>query len=320
MAVYTEVGRAEVDDFVKGYGVGRVRAIAPIPQGIENSIYRVWADADGAEASYVLTLFEHAAREEVLPVLELSLALARRGVPSVGPLLGARGILGTLRGKPACLVPYVEGEVVWSPSPAHLEALGRVLAGFHLAGADLSFRGGGAHTVEVLTALAEGLARRLAGTDAETARLLVSEAEHQRSVENPDLPCGVIHGDLFRDNVLFERGGSTVRALLDFHLAERGPWVYDLAVVLCDAGWADTGVSGESARALLRGYRPVRPLEPAEVDALPAYLRRAALRFLCLRLEHALRALEGVEHMVSGSSKDPAEYAAKLEALRHETV
>jgi len=161
------------------------------------------------------------------------------------------------------------------------------------------------------------LARRL-GADrpkrSELAALLLEECLWQESrLPDPLLPGGLIHADLFRDNVLFEAGGVRVTALLDFHLAGRGPWLFDLAVVLLDWCWGQQGVDGDLARALLRGYRGVRPMEGAEYRQLPVLLRRAALRYLCLRCE---RFLLPDRERVWGVRKDPQEFATRLEALR----
>jgi len=134
-------------------------------------------------------------------------------------------------------------------------------------------------------------------------------------VPEVDLPAGIVHADLFRDNILFDPGGVRVAAFIDFQMAGHGPWLYDLAVILLDAGWATGGVVGDRARALLRGYRTARPVTGEEFQLLSDFLRRAALRFLCLRLE---RFVVQVRPMAAGGAKDPGEYEEKLRLLRRE--
>ncbi|MBI5014545.1 MAG: homoserine kinase [Deltaproteobacteria bacterium] len=314
MGVYTSLDAAEVTAFLAGYGLGRVSALEPIREGIENTNYRVTAGTP--ERRYVLTVFERDAPEVVAETLRLTAELSARGVPCPGPLAarGTGALLSTLRGKPASLVPFVDGEAVMAPGNEHLEALGRALAELHLAGADLPFDRGGAHRADTLCPLAERLAERVRSAEPALAELMAAEAAVQAEVPETGLPGGVIHADLFLDNVLFDGGSPPrVKALLDFHLAGRGPWLFDLAVVLDDAGWGGGGVRGERARAFLGSYRAVRPLEPAEFSLLPAYLRRVALRFLCLRVE---RFLLGGPQLVAGHGKDPREYARRLEILR----
>jgi len=317
VAVYTPLDAADVEGVLHalaGDGGGALERFEPIAQGIENTNYRVWAGG----RCYVLTVFEGGQEERAAAVLRLTGVLARRGVPCPAPLepAGGGGPLVRVRGKPAALVPFVPGEVLWSPSEAHLEGLGEAVARLHRAGEDLDFPFPGPHEAAQLVPLAEGLAGVLEARDPETAQLLRAEASHQVSVPEGSLPFGVIHADLFRDNVLFVPGETRVAALLDFQMTGRGPWLYDLAVLLLDAGWGESGVVGDRARAVLRGYRAVRPVIGEEYLLLPDLLRRAALRFLCLRLE---RFVVRARPMTAGGAKDPAEYAEKLRLLRRAT-
>lgn len=309
MAVYTRLEAAEVQILLRELGAGALEGLEPIPQGIENTVYRVWA---GGRA-FVLTVFERDGAERVEAVLRLTAALARQGVPCAAPVEGPGGPLACIRGKPAALAPFVEGRLLRVPSEPYLEALGAALAGLHAAKAEGAFAADGPHRAAILVPLARRLARSLRGGDAGLAGLLEDEARHQEDVAESGLPSGLLHGDLFLDNVLFDPQRPAVRALLDFQMAGTGPWVYDLAVVLLDAAWGLGGIEGDRARALLRGYRAVRPLEGEEYRWLPDYLRRAALRFLCLRLE---RFVVATRPMAAGEGKDPGEYAEKLRTLR----
>jgi homoserine kinase type II len=309
MAVYTPLARGEIDAFLARYGLGPLREFRPIARGIENTNYQV--SVPGGE--YVLTVFERQSADTVEDTLRLTQELADRGVPCPRPVESAAGVVGSLRGKPAALVPFADGKPVWGPSEAHLESLGQAVARLHLAGADIPFGRPGPHLARVLVPLAQQLAGRLRNQGSALADLLREEAVYQASVPEEGFPSGVIHADLFLDNVLFDPKSSDVRALLDFHLAGRGPWVYDLAVVLLDAGWGGRAVVGDRARALLRGYRSARPVDGPEYRSFPDYLRRAALRFLCLRVE---RAFFDPAPKGAGSVKDPYEFAEKLRALR----
>lgn len=312
MAVYTVLDPPEVETFLASrYGLGPLQELRPIPQGIENTNYRL----EVAGRPFVLTIFERESREDAEATLRLTAQLAQRGVPCPHPLMGPDGPVGALRGKPAAVVPFMEGEPAWAPTSRHLESLGRSMARLHVAGRDLRFDRQGPHLAEVLVPLARKLAHRLAPEDPDLAALLHDEADCQEKVPEDAFPSGVIHADLFLDNVLFDPARQEVCALLDFYLAGRGPWLYDIAVVLLDAGWRGRWIDGDRARAVLRGYRSVRPLVGAEYQWLPSYLRRAALRFLCLRVQRSY--LER-EPMAAGAAKDPREYAYKLEALREE--
>jgi len=311
VAVYTTLGAEDVQGLLSALGGGKLERFEPIAQGIENTNYRVWAGGQ----SYVLTVFEGGEDERTKAALGLAGVLSGRGVPCPAPREGTAGPLGRVLGKPAALIPFVLGEVIWEPSEEQLEALGAAVAGLHLAGRDLEFPFPGPHQASELVPLAERLADSVAARFPATADLLRSEARYQARLPDVDLPAGIIHADLFRDNILFDPGGVRVTAFIDFQMAGHGPWLYDLAVILLDAGWATGGVVGDRARALLRGYRTARPVTGEEFQLLPDFLRRAALRFLCLRLE---RFVVQVRPMAAGGAKDPGEYEEKLRLLRRE--
>jgi homoserine kinase type II len=210
-------------------------------------------------------------------------------------------------------VAFYPGGSALAPDGLQLAAVGRALGELHRQGADLSLPGV-AHTPEVLLPAGRRVAERLAAHRPQLSALLLQECRWQgRHLPDPALPGGLIHADLFRDNVLFAPGGNRVAGLLDFHLGGRGPWLFDLAVVMLDWCWGPRGVDSDRARALLRGYRGVRPVAGAEYRHLPVLLRRAALRYLCLRCE---RFLLPDRERVLGVCKDPREFAAKIEALR----
>ena len=310
MAVYTALGAGEVAELLRGFGVAPLHRFSPIAEGIENTNFRVCA----GDSEYVLTVFERDSADRVAAVLRVAGTLAERGVP-VPPALRTRdgALVAEHRGRPVSLVAFVSGESADAPEEGRLEALGRCLAGLHRCGEDLALPGD-AHRPEVLLPGAEALASRLSGEHPELAALIADECHWQGSREpGADLPGGLIHADLFRDNVLFAPGTDRVIALLDFHLAGAGPWLFDLAVVLLDWCWGEQGVDGRRARAVLRGYRSVRSPTGAEHALLPVLLRRAALRYLCLRCE---RFLVPGEKRVVGVRKDPGEFAARLEFLR----
>jgi len=308
VAVYTFLDPRDVEGLLVALGGGRLERFEPIAQGIENTNYRVWAGGQ----CFVLTVFEGGQPQRAAAALRLAGALARRGVPCPAPREGANGPLAWVRDKPAALVPFVPGEVVWTPTEGHLEALGAAVARLHLAGEELEFPFPGPHQAAELIPLANRLADAVGEQDPATSQLLRAEARHQETVPDAGLPSGIVHADLFRDNVLFVPGEARVAALIDFQMVGRGPWLFDLAVILLDAGWGEGGVVGDRARALLRGYRTVRPVTGEEYRSLPDFLRRAALRFLCLRLE---RFVVQVRPMAAGGAKDPGEIAEKLRLL-----
>ena len=305
MAVYTEVADDELATFISGYGFGEILSCKGIAEGVENTNYMV----DTVRGRYFLTLFEKRTRLEDLPFfLGLMQHLAARGITCPLPILNQHGqALGTLAGRPAVLITFLEG--VWHrrPNADHCHSVGRALAALHLAGSgfDIERRNGlglgdWRPLFEKIAVSADAIAPGL--HDA-----IASELEVLEKVWPRRLPQGVIHADLFADNVLFV--GDRLSGLIDFYFACNDAFAYDVAI--CINAWAfdDRHVFDPArCRALLQGYREVRPLSTEETAALPVLARGSALRFLLTRAYDWLNTPAGA--MVQ--RKDPAEYLAKL--------
>jgi len=305
MAVYTDVGSEELGRFLDAYDVGRLVSAKGIAEGVENSNFLVITE----QGTFILTLYEKRVDPADLPFfLGLMRYLADRGVPCPTPIAARDGqTLRTLCERPAAMVSFLTGVWLRRIEPNHLAALGEALAAMHEAGQgfaltrpnDLSIRGWrrlvtacGARADEVEAGLASELATELAALEAAWPR---------------DLPRGVIHADLFPDNVFFDRERLT--GLIDFYFACNDFLAYDLAV--CLNAWCferDLAFNTTKARVLLAAYARRRALSPGEIAALPVLARGAALRFLLTRLFDWLNQVQGA--LVT--PKDPREYLHKL--------
>jgi homoserine kinase type II len=305
VAVYTEVPDDEMAAFVARYGIGDLLSAKGIAEGVENSNYLVHT----TQGFYILTLYEKRVNPADLPFfIELMQHLAGRGLNCPVPVLDASGkALGTLAGRPAAIVSFLDGLSVRRPGAGHCGEVGRALALLHQAGADFSMTRVNALSVPGWRPLAEqagadadkvspGLARRV------MAEIAVHEAGWPRG-----LPGGVIHADLFPNNVFFI--GDRLSGVIDFYFACTDAYAYDLAI--CLNSWcfeADSSFNLTKGQAMLAGYESVRPLGEAEVAALPALCRGSALRFLLTRLVDWLNVPPGA--LVK--PHDPLEYDRKL--------
>jgi homoserine kinase type II len=305
MAVYTDVTEDDLGAFLKTYDIGELLAYKGIAEGVENSNFLLHTGT----GYFILTLYEKRVAEDDLPFfLALMEHLAARGITCPQPVKNRQGgLLGRLAGRPAAIVTFLEGLWIRRPSAAHCGAVGAALAQLHLAGADFSMQRANALGIESWRALYEIEKPRgdnvRAGLCAEIARELDAlDAAWPRA-----LPQGVIHADLFPDNVFFL--GNKLSGLIDFYFACTDTLAYDLAV--CLNAWcfeSDHSYNVTKGRALLREYAKVRPLSEAELAALPVLARGAALRFLLTRLADWLAVPDGA--LVK--PKDPLEYYYKL--------
>ncbi len=294
MSVFTSIDRLELEAFLQDYALGGLRGFEGIPSGIENTNYFVSTDS----GEYVLTLFEKLPAKELPFFLDLTAFLADRQIPCPRPIRRRAGpYLAHLKGKPAALVQRLYGRSLEHPAVGDCAAVGRVLAQLHVAGAGFPKQRENDHGLSWRKKTAHALTGRLPAEDDE---LLQNELYFQDSYGFPGLPRGLIHADLFRDNVLFEDGA--LRGIIDFYYACTDTLLFDVAVTVND--WC-SGAGGEldetRARGLLRAYHAVRPLSAEERGAWAIMLRAAAARFWLSRLYdlHFPRAGE-ITH-----SKDP---------------
>lgn len=272
------VGADDMARFIEKYAVGRLVDYRGVEAGVENTNYFV----DTSEGRYVLTLFEQLDHD--LPYfLDLMAHVADAGLPGARPLGDRQGQrLQRLKGRPAALVTRLPGASVEDPEPFHCRQVGHLLAEFHHATRDFR-RLEDARGARWRQDMARRLAARL---DAADAALLEDELARHRDGLPAGLPSGLVHADLFRDNVLFEHAAPS--GLIDLYYACEGPLLYDVAVTVND--WCRRGDGSLSAArlgALLDGYRALRPFEDAEKRAWPDALRLAALRFWLSRLVDA---------------------------------
>jgi homoserine kinase type II len=306
MAVYTDVAADELADFLKGYEIGELLSYKGIAEGVENSNFLLHTTS----GSFILTLYEKRVAKGDLPFfLGLMTHLASRGVNCPQPVKDRRGeALRTLAGRPAAIITFLEGVWPRKPNATHCAGVGKVLAEMHLAGADFPFVRANALSVSGWRPLFEQAASRADEVQSGLTAFVAAELDHlEGNVWPKRLPSGVIHADLFPDNVFFL--DDKVSGIIDFTFACNDMLAYDVAI--CLNAWcfeSDCSFNVTKARALLSAYRQVRPLSKAEEDAMPLLARGSALRFLLTRLVDFLNVPKGA--LVR--PKDPLEYARKL--------
>ncbi len=305
MAVYTEVSDEELSTFIASYGLGELLSFKGIAEGVENTNYIVHT----SRGPFILTLYERRTAREDLPFfLGLMEHLASRGVSCPTPVRDNEGHnLKELAGRPAALVTFLEGFWVRRPMTAHCAAVGRALAELHMGAEGFALKRANALGLAGWRPLYERFADRADEIAPNLGPLIGSELRSLETHWPKGLPLGVIHADLFPDNVFFL--GDRLSGLIDFYFACNDALAYDIAV--CLNAWCfekDLSFNITKGRALLRGYEELRPLSPAEREAMPLLARGAALRFLLTRAYDWLN----TPRNALVSPKNPLEYVRRL--------
>jgi homoserine kinase type II len=305
MAVYTDVAVDELAAFLSAYDLGEVLAYKGIAEGVENSNFLLHT----SRGYFILTLYEKRVAANDLPFfLALMEHLAARGLTCPQPVKNRAGeTLGRLAGRPAAIVTFLDGMWIRRPSATHCAGLGRALAELHLAGADFAMTRANALSVAGWRALYEQAKGRADGVQAGLAAAIAAELDLLAGSWPRDLPQGVIHADLFPDNVFFL--GDRLSGLIDFYFACTDTLAYDVAI--CLNAWCfepDHSYNVTKGRALLQAYAGKRALSDGERAALPMLAPGAATRFLLTRLVDWLNVPAGA--LVK--PKDPLEYHRKL--------
>ncbi len=305
MAVYTDVAADELAEFLKAYDIGELLSYKGIAEGVENSNFLLHT----SQGSFILTLYEKRVAVDDLPYfLSLMAHLAERGVNCPQPAKNCKGeVCSTLAGRPAAIINFLEGVWPRRPSAVHCAGVGDALARMHLAGRDFPLFRKNPLSVEGWRPLYDLAAPRADSVQPGLRDFIARELAHLEAHWPSDLPVGVIHADLFPDNVFFL--ADKLSGLIDFPFACNDILAYDVAI--CLNAWCfepDHSFNVTKARALLNAYGRVRSLSDAEQDAMPLLARGAALRFLLTRLVDFLNVPPGA--LVQ--PKDPLEFVRKL--------
>lgn len=277
MSVYTPLSKAEISDCLTHYDIGALAGYAGINDGVTNTIYQINTD----KGDYILTLFEDLTASELPFFLDLMSHCSQRGLACPDVIANKNGeTICTLKKKPAVILSFLPGQTQQQITPQMRAAIGKQLAKLHLATADFPESLSNPRGLAWMISTAKPLGSVL--TDEDKA-LLSDEIEFLNQMDFSQCPTGIIHADLFRDNVLFVE--DEISGILDFYYACNDVLAYDLAIVAND--WCldeDGEFSAQACEELLAAYEQERAFTEAEKVAWPALLRMAALRFWLSRL------------------------------------
>lgn len=305
MAVYTDITEDELRQFLGQYDVGELTSYKGIAEGVENSNFLLHTTKD----PLILTLYEKRVEKSDLPFfLGLMQHLADKGLSCPLPLPRKDGeLLGELSGRPAALISFLEGMWLRKPEAKHCREVGKALAALHLAGEGFEIKRPNALSLGGWKVLWDKSEARADEVERGLKEEIDPEIAFLAANWPSDLPSGVIHADLFQDNVFFL--GDELSGLIDFYFACNDLLAYDVSI--CLNAWCfekDGSYNVTKGKALLEGYQSVRPMSEAELNALPILARGSALRFFLTRLYDWLTTPAGALVV----KKDPLEYLRKL--------
>ncbi|MBX4927656.1 homoserine kinase [Rhizobium binae] len=305
MAVYTDIAEDDLKWFLTEYDAGSLLSYKGIAEGVENTNFLLHTSKE----PLILTLYEKRVEKTDLPFfLGLMQHLAARGLSCPLPLPRRDGtLLGSLSGRPAALISFLEGMWLRKPEAKHCREVGRALAQMHVAGDGFELKRPNALSLDGWRSLWEKSEARADEVEPGLQDEIRSELDFLAAAWPKGLPVGVIHADLFPDNVFFL--GDQLSGLIDFYFACNDLLAYDVSI--CLNAWCfekDGAYNITKGTAMLEGYQSVRPLSGEEIAALPVLSRGSALRFFLTRLYDWLTTPEGA--MVT--KKDPLEYLRKL--------
>ena len=312
MAVYTELNKSFLEELADDYNFGRITGVVGIPEGSVNSNYLL----ETAKGRYLLRIEEVKSESEVKREIDLLTFLRKHSFPCPHPLQDRTGrFYREYDSKCVSLFRYNEGRVV-APArlrPSQLETIGRALGELHVIGKGYKKGIDNRFSFERVADLYLSVRSRLPNYFRRITRTLEDEIEYLTRYLEGKLPKGIIHGDLFADNVLFR--GEKLTAVLDFEAACRGKFIFDIATAVNALCFVDGGYSLDRFRSVLQGYESVRTLSLAEWDAFPNELRYSSLRFTVTRLhDFFLKPINGTRRV----DKDFREFFDRLRVLRRE--
>ena len=281
LAVYTAITDDDVAAHLRNYNIGTLQSLKGIAEGVQNSNFLL----STTKGRYILTLYEQMVAEADLPFyVGLMEHLSDHGINCPQPMKMKNGsALSNLCGRPAAIVSFLNGVSVSNPIADHCYQLGRMLAEMHLAASNFPMQLENALSQDKWQAFYQRSQARVHEILSELPDIMHQELEYLSANWPKNLPSGVVHADLFPDNVFFLDG--QLSGLIDFYFAANDLFAYDVAI--CINAWCfdkDNRFSAAKSTALLRGYQSIRTLSRDEVEAMPVLCRGAAIRFLVTRI------------------------------------
>jgi homoserine kinase type II len=286
MAVYTSINSSDLNEWFKKFNFENYIDFKGISSGVTNSNYVIFMP----NSNYILTIFEHNHIEELQFYVDLMTYLAKENFLCPRPIENNSGqALGLLKSKPALMVSFLDGKEIAVRNSNNCYLVGQHLARLHLATNNFPQSNKNTRDLSWISDMYLKLKEYLSLED---QKIIELEINYHEKIDKVELPEGIIHGDLFRDNVLFLN--DKVSGFIDFYYACNEKFIYDIAIAINDWCIYDDGkINKLLYLEFIKGYQSEKKLTDNENEYFNSALRLAALRFWLSRLEAFHDAKEG---------------------------
>ena len=309
MAVYTKLNENEIKDIILLYNLKNLQKFSPIEEGIENTNYIIVAD----DTKYILTIFEKRVKEQDLPYFcELILRLNKLGFKCPRPLINKnKSLITDFKNKKLTILTFIEGKSKNILNPNDCKLIGVETAKLHKFTSSLTIKRENSLSVKSWRKMFDGIKENCAKIHRDLPKLIEANLEDIESNWPENLPKGIIHADLFSDNIIFKN--NEVSGIIDFTFSCNDFYAFEIAIcfnALCFDGHKNNlSFNVTKAKNFIEGYSSVRKLLDLEKQNIKVLSQGAALRFLLTRVFDSLNIIEGAIVKI----KDPIEYLKRLE-------
>jgi homoserine kinase type II len=309
MAVYTKLNKSEIEEIISLYKLKNLESFAPIEEGIENTNYVIIAN----KKKYILTIFEKRVKEQDLPFFcELISLLNKSGFKCPLPLLNLENSpISTFKRKKLTILTFISGKSKENLSNENCEDIGKEAAKLHLLTSNFKIHRKNALSIKSWRNMFENIKDKCIKIHKDLPNLIEANLKDIEKNWPSNLPSGIIHADLFKDNIIFEN--NKVSGIIDFTFSCNDFYALEIAIcfnALCfDGVKSNLSFNVTKAKKFIDGYSSIRKLSNQERNSIKILSQGAALRFLLTRVFDAINTVEGALVKI----KDPIEYLKRLE-------
>ena len=309
MAVYTKFDKKDIEEILSNYSIGKLKSFKGIQEGIENTNYYLLVE----EKKYILTIFEKRINPEDLPFFsELMSSLDSKNYKCPLPIINNKNVtISNYKGKKLMIVSFLEGKAKQVLTPNDCKQVGVEVARMHEITKDFKIKRSNNLSIKSWRNLFNSIKDQCTKIDKDLPKLIESNLIDVEKNWPINLPSGIIHADLFNDNIFFQ--DEKFSGIIDFYFSCNDFYSFEIAIcfnALCFDGQKNNlSFNVTKAKKFIDGYSSIRKLLKEEKESIKVLSQGAALRFLLTRVFDALNTAE--EAIVK--IKDPLEYLKRLE-------